>query len=841
MLPKCAAAVRAKAQEIGREGLKESDLKAIDDRMNSTMKRLAKQDPAAWMAKPQSERVSLAADQIMAEIQGEAARKLENAQRQILATAEVESTIKRLQEAYTGLGGHDGTRAEALKAHFTQSDHYIKAVRREAMGQLMAAMEAAGDTKGAGLGRQMLMKVFDAENPVMTRDMVREIYAQADGHTGNEVAKLGAKAWLDTIEGLRTRFNAAGGDVRQLQYGYLPQPHDVARIRKVGVDAWTEKTLPLLDRRQYLNEDGSRMSDDQVRGLLGKAWETITTEGQNKTEPGQVATAGKRANKGGDERQIHYAGGEAYGAYMHEFGKGSMYDAMMGHIGGVARDIGLVERYGPDPAAQARLQFDLASRADGRPIDKLVGKGKINPQTFWDIISGKVGMPADDDLSRLASNVRNLMTASKLGGAVLTSFADLGTLAVTTGYNKLPYWQLLKDIGTQAKDHAEVRDFMAAHGMIAEALEGALNRWSGDQVAGAWSGKLANSVMKLSLLNAWTDGLRQGFKMTMNAGLMRMAKKEWGVLSEFDRQHLTKAGFSETDWAVMNKVEATDFRGRELLTPSAIRATGAEGADSLAARVLGFVQDESEYAVVNPDIRTRAIASWGGQQAGTAAGELARTTMQFKSFPIAMITRHWSRALEGGAEGGPALANRYLYGMALTASLMALGAVTVQTKTILSGQDPIDMTKPRFWAKSLATGGAFGIAGDVFLVDPQGSATDAGTTFAKNLAGPAIGTASELLLKDLVENAWQSAEGKDTHAAAEFSSWIKSNTPGASLWWVRPVIEHGFMNQLNENMSPGYLGRMKQRSMQTWGTRYWWDPNHMEPDRAPDVAAAFGG
>jgi hypothetical protein len=837
MLDKCKTIVRAKAQEIGLEGLTDGDLRAIDDRMNSTMKRLARQAPQEWMAKPMSERVSLAAEQIIADIQAEAARKVENAQRQILASAQTNARVEQLQGAHTG-----ASRADGLKDDFEQADHYIKSIRTEATGQLMDTIKAAGDKQGAGMGRKVLMTLFDVENPAMTRDLVSEVFAGADGTTGNKVAQMGARAWLDAIEGLRQRFNAAGGDVRALAYGYLPQPHDVARIRKAGREAWAQATMQRLDRKQYVNEDGTRMTDTQVQDLLRNAWETITTEGQNKTEPGQYVSPGKRVNKGADERQLHFADGQQYAAYMSDFGRGTMYEAMLAHVGGMSRDIGLVERYGPDPAAQARLQFDLTSRADGRPIEALTGKAEINPQTYWDIISGKTGMPADDSLSRMVSTVRNLMTAAKLGGAILTSFADLGTLAITAGYNRLGYWQLMKDIGTQAKSHAEVRDFMAAHGMIAESLQSAVNRWSGDNLAGSWSGHMANSVMKWSLLNAWTDGLRQGFKLTMNAGLMRLAKTEWSALNEFDRQHLTGAGFTEADWGTMNKVAPTAFRGRELLTPEGIRATGDAGAQQLANRVLGFVQDESEFAIVNPDIRTRSITTWGGMQAGTYSGELARTVMQFKSFPIAMITRHWSRAMETpqGMQGAPALANRYLYGMALTTSLMGLGAITVQAKQLLSGQDPIDMNKPRFWAKALATGGALGIAGDMMLTDPSTGAGDAIGTFAKNLAGPAIGSTAELMLKNGVENVWQAAEGKDTHAAAEFASWVKGNTPGASLWWVKPLIEHGFMNDLNESLSPGYLGRMKQRAAQNWGTRYWWAPDQMEPDRAPNMAAAVG-
>lgn len=836
MVPKCETAVRARAKEMGR-ALTDSDLRGIDSQIVGAMRRLAKADPEGWISKPLAERQQLAAEAVMADIHAEAARKLENAERQILITAEVAERVERLQES------QKGSRAQAFKADMQQTDHLIKNIRAEASGQLMATMEAAGDKKGAGLGRKVLMTVFDAENPVMARDLVREVFGQADGRTGNQAAQIGAKAWLDTIEGMRQRFNAAGGDVRALAYGYVPQPHDIARVHRAGREAWADKTLPLLDRKQYLNEDGSRMGDDQVRDLLRKAWDTISSEGQNKTEPGQYQSAGKRANKGTDERQLHFADGDAYMDYMADFGRGPMFDAMLRHIGGVARDIGLVERYGPDPAAQARLQIDLASRADGPALTKAEKAAQaftINPQTYWDIISGKTGMPAEEGLAVAMADVRNLMTAAKLGSAILSSFADLGTIAITTGYNRLSHWQLMKDIG--AAGSKEGKEFMSAHAMISEAAQNELSRWSGDFIGANWSGKLANSVMKWSLLNAWSDGLRQGFKMTMNAGMARMAKKPWNQLDAFDQQHLTRAGFSEADWAVLNKVAPTSFRGRELLTPESIRAHGDA---NLANRVMGFVQDESEYAVVNPDIRTRSIVTFGGKEAGSMAGEIGRTVMQFKSFPIAMLTRHWSRAMEGNPSGGPLLANRYVYASAMMVTLMGMGAITTQVKQMISGQDPINMdpTKKngaRFWAKALATGGAMGVAGDLLLIDPSNSATDTATTVTKNLAGPTVGAATELLLKLGVENAWQAAAGKDTHAAAEAASWVKSNTPGASLWWVKPMIEHGFMNQLNENLSPGYLGKLKQRSMKNWGTGYWWDPNEVMPDRAPDLGKAVG-
>jgi hypothetical protein len=169
-----------------------------------------------------------------------------------------------------------------------------------------------------------------------------------------------------------------------------------------------------------------------------------------------------------------------------------------------------------------------------------------------------------------------------------------------------------------------------------------------------------------------------------------------------------------------------------------------------------------------------------------------------------------------------------------------LGAIAVQTKQVMQGKDPIDMDRGRFWAKALAQGGGLSIAGDLFLIDPANSATDSATTAIKNLAGPTIGTATDLLLKNVVENVWQAAEGKDTHWEAELANWAKAQTPGASLWWVRPMLEHGVTNQLNESMSPGYLARMKQRAQKDFGQKYWWAPGDTLPARAPDLGAAIG-
>jgi hypothetical protein len=45
---------------------------------------------------------------------------------------------------------------------------------------------------------------------------------------------------------------------------------------------------------------------------------------------------------------------------------------------------------------------------------------------------------------------------------------------------------------------------------------------------------------------------------------------------------------------------------------------------------------------------------------------------------------------------------------------------------------------------------------------------------------------------------------------------------------------------VQENLSPGYLNRMKRRARKDWDQEFWWQPGDPIPDRTPDLGAAFG-
>ncbi|TXI89641.1 MAG: hypothetical protein E6Q40_02010 [Cupriavidus sp.] len=828
MNPKCVAAVE---QAAGR-ALTKSEIRKIEDRISATMRRMARTEPN-WKSMPRDARVLAAAQRAMTDIQAEAQLKVTRASLQVVKTAGMENRIADLMTHFSD------NRTKAFMREMDLTSQYIEGVKRENLSALMDLLDAAESRQGAGAFRRGLMFLFDAENPGMTRDLAIEVISGANGSTGNTLAQKGARAWLDTIEGMRQRFNAAGGDVGKLDYGYLPQPHDSIKVRGDGSttarEKWAQDTLPLLDRSQYLREDGTQMADGEVLDFLRSAWTTISTDGINKTEPGKrpAAGSGARANAGSDSRQIHYKDGNAYLDYMSKYGAGSMYDAMVGHVSRLSRDIGLVERYGPNPNQQFRLQNDLAVREDGER-----SWIKIGPQGLWNVLSGVSSSPKHGNLAQIAQHTRNVQVFGKLGGALVTSLTDIPSYFVTTGFNNLSYWEALRNIPRQLD--ADTRDFLSTHGIIAESMASDLSRWSGDNLGGTWSGRLANSTMKLSLLNFWTDTLRRSFSMTMMGGMAKLSKTDWKALGEYDRRRMTSKGITEADWDVIRQAQLTNYNGKEFLTPEAIRAAGDPRANEVVAKVLGLITDESEYAVLNPDLNTKALASWGGKQRGTVDGELARAVMQFKSFPIAMISRHWGRVLDtpGGLESAPLMANKAFYGvgMLLLTGTM-LGGIVTQTKELLAGRDPIDMSKPKFWLKAFTQGGGAGFLGDVLLRDSSSDMSPQQGLF--ELLGPNAGTLAQLyeLTKGNIDEA---TAGKDTHFGAEALRLARGHTPFLNLWYARAAVDHIGMHALQESLSPGYLSRMRQRARKDWDQDYWWKPGTGGPDRAPNIGAAFG-
>ncbi len=253
--------------------------------------------------------------------------------------------------------------------------------------------------------------------------------------------------------------------------------------------------------------------------------------------------------------------------------------------------------------------------------------------------------------------------------------------------------------------------------------------------------------------------------------------------------------------------------------------------EALAARVQGIITEEMMHAVPEPDALARVVTTGFGAQRGTLMGELGRSVLQFKSFPIAVISLHVQRAVHAAALRSPGSAAAYA--AALIIGTTTFGYLAMQAKQIARGKDPRDPALPETWAAAFTQGGGAGIYGDFLFNDVNRF----GRGPVRTMMGPTVDLVEDATRVSL-GNVQELMQGEDPELGADVVGFASRYMPGGSLWYSRLVLERAIFDQLALEADPrGARGRFNraERRAREEGSGYWWRPGRRLPSRAPEV------
>ncbi len=815
-------------QQAASRRLTQQEIKNIEDRIYRNMRQLARNDPASWRAMTDAERLRRAGQLAANELTNEAALKKRRVALTIAARQRLDAFIKTYQ-------GKDG-KLEALnrtiafhadgKSNFLSVESRGKATRDYALSQIQEAFEAVDPR---------FFHLFEDEASV--RDLVYEMRGQ---DTGNVRAKKGAKAWAGVTELLRQRFNDAGGDIGYLENWGIPQHHSMEKVGKVSQDKWISDVIGKLDRKYYIKDDGQLMSDAELKTFLGEAYNTIATGGLNKLSDTGMRISGARSNRGNASRQIHFKDADSYLEYQREYGDRSLWEVMVGHLEGISKDIALVETYGPNPDHVFRSILDEVTAEQATANPERTGRIKRlanSTENLYNFIAGKTQPIANPHIARWSDNIRNWMVASRLGSALLASFSDLGTMYMSAKVANIPMNRLFMN-QLEAMNPANRTELARARraGLAMESLLGSVNRWAMDNMGPSVSRWAATAVMRASGLTAWTDAHKRAYGVTMMGSLGEVVSRapDLRSLDDSDFRILKSKGITEQDFSVWKLAQQEDWGNGNttMLTPESIMRIPDAAVMHLGLpervrfeamrRLLAAVSEEVDMAVITPDAREQLLTG-GGLQRGTWKGELTRSVFLFKSFPISVVLRHWTRAM-----GMPSAGGRAAYIAAFLASTTMLGALSQQLNDLASGRNPREMTGKdagKFWLGALLKGGGLGLYGDFLLSDH----TRYGGGALASMLGPVAGLVDDVvkLAQGIPLNA---VEGKPEQTGGDLVKLGKGLIPGANLWYAKAALDHMIFNQLQEYFSPGYLRKMEQRSKKEFNQTYWWRPQDVTPE-----------
>ena len=584
--PECRRAV---AQALGREptAVEVRDMEAM---MLANLRRFARDNRQQAAQMPPAQRMAEAARLTAAELVQAAQKRQQRIALAIEAQARLDSYV----------AGHPSTGLDALdelvafkanrKGSVMSLETRGRAIARDAERQLVELWEATG-AKWFGLW----------ENDAGLEALTRAIF----GEQTTPEANRAAQAWRQVTDSLRERFNGAGGVIGKLDDWGMPHHHSSDKVARAGEDKWIADTIGKLDRARYVNEDGSLMTDAQLGTFLGEAWLSIASRGANKIEPGKFRGTGMKANRHAEERQIHFRDADAFIEYQKTYGERGLYEVMTGHIHRLARDLALVETLGPNPDATFRRALDAAQRAEATadPVNAARIDSRAQSITrLFDYVAGRSDPPANITLSRWADNLKNLLVASRLGSAIISSFSDEATIHLTAAVNGMDATQVLRNelAALNPADRTELR-LARRTGLALDTMIGSLNRFGAETVTGVPS-KIANAVLRVSGLNAITEARQRAFGITMMDTLGAMTRDmDFAALEASDRQILKSKGITPEDWAIWQRARPEDFgNGNDtVLTPDAV----AQVDDARIAEVIGPRLN---------DIRARADEAIGG-------------------------------------------------------------------------------------------------------------------------------------------------------------------------------------------------------------------------------------
>lgn len=830
---------QAVAKALGKATLSQQEAQQIEQRIKDAMKSLAKKDIQNWRNLSEADKLTEAGKFVAQDIQEQLKRKHKIAAQDILtqnknlalldhSRLSSSEVVDRLVAPHGDMSG------------IQSLDSKSRAIAALYRGDLI---DFYTNIKG-GIG------IFTDKE--LVNKIVRERFGE---NTGDATAKKISDNMGEVFETMRERFNRSGGDIGNLgdKFG-LPQTHDLAKIVKAGKEEWLNDVLPDQDRSMFVHEDGRLYSDEEIKMLLDYSYDSLASNGANKTEIGRQNFGGnsKVTSRHSESRVLHFKDADAWLRYQNKYGGLPLVDLIEAHVNGLSKDIALVENLGSNPRNAMRILMDAAEQKDWQKGIEAnqTGKTRKRAQTMFDEFTGQ-NTPQSEVLANLGLAYRSMNVASMLGGTTLSSITDQAMIKKTASIHGIAYRKTFGELLSQLNPkNKEDRELAHSLGLATEEMLGSIARWSDDgltsvhgksQKLARISSGIATQVMRISALNALTSASKVGFSKMLMEKYGRLSRsKGWNDLSEIDRELLQKTGLSERAWQVMQLADPViDRKGNQLMSARSIyeipddklTAFGdpKKVRDEVATQFQAHLLDEQGMAVVEAGLRERTWLT-GGVRKGTPTEFFLKGITQFKSFPAAFLMRHGSRALS--MDKG---ISKAAYGASIFAMTTLLGALVVQLKELANGNDPQtiwDGDSPQkainFFTRSAVQGGGLSILGDILVAGTDTS----GRSASDFMVGP-LGSDIKSILGLTVGNLTQYYEGKDTNAENEAFRLVKSKIPAQNLWYTKAAMNRLVFDEIQDIVAPGYREKLLQKAERQHDRTRWWGDD-IDDIQSPD-------
>jgi len=724
---------------------------------------------------------------------------------------------------------------EAVRGYLVGMQKFSK-ITRDSIGLKQATLENDEIRKLVNAIRSLGKDAWnDFSEGRIDLEIMREMIGEPTGVKG---AKDIARILKQSQNSWRLRLNDLGANIGELDDWITRTTHNTEKMAAASKGsrllddnrlAWVEYIQTKLNLKRTFPDVNDPI---EINKILSSIYDSLMT-GDHLKYGGTNSIYGTKnvTNRLNSSRVLHFKDLQARQEYNIKFGEPSLQTSVFNVLTSSAKNIVMMQELGTNPQDTFNKILALLKKKYKSSDYEIVRD--LNFENFkgsFAEIDGSANIAGSQILAKIGEVVRSTGDMARLGGTVITSFADLGPYMTTTNFQGRGLLTGLFEainglLGGNNKAAMEALEVISNSVVVS-------NRGNvyadGADGTGAIN-NLRNKFFKWNGLNGWVASLKSSMALGVSKFYGSLSETKFLDLEKRERNFLTLYGIDEGKWNMLRSIKTLAVDNKRYLTAEAVDDISDDVINKYLGRKLSareirnfkkdlqltwknVLNDQGTHGTPEPDTQIRSITRMGTVR-GTAMGEVNRFVMQYKNFSVSLYKKILRREMDSY---GPDESK--LIGASMLASTLMLGTIfgyiVLSVKDMLSGRSPRDPKKSAVIMQAFVQGGGGGIYGDFLMSEVQ---NQYGNGVLETAAGP---TASDI--KKFIDMVKTMNEPKK--AGKKFLQLAEGHTPFINLYYTKAAYDYLIGYQIKEYLDPGFFNRMKKRNEEKRGQTYYFKP-----------------
>lgn len=432
---------------------------------------------------------------------------------------------------------------------------------------------------------------------------------------------------------------------------------------------------------------GQNVSNSEIEQRLSYIFNNITM-GKSDIFTRSVVANDRKAVEKKAHLFFYWKDHESFLNYSREYGKGNLFQALVGDLNSSANRIGTAELMGDAPLS---VYNDLRNIQQERSPKSILWYEHTDRLFKQSLQQDQIEL--SPTLAAFGANIRSLGAIARLPTIVLRSLPDASYIASFAqrwgnSYFKSLAYTLSHTCDVLADDE---RRFIAKQfKLLADSHLGYMARFADLSNGTELIHKVTTHFFRANLLESFDKGNRHSLMHIIAKGLYQQRNQSWENLNLATRFQLQKYGLEEKEWELLrtkNQSALFTTANVDAVTDEELKSLYGQSKplyemrSDLYRKVFSIFSMAADNAVLMPDNFTKTFMYFGTRP-GTVMGEALRMVMQFKGFAINFA----DKVLIQGYQDARNTQMRLRWGLSLVAATLPLSYLANYFDNLVHGK-----------------------------------------------------------------------------------------------------------------------------------------------------------